>query len=87
MGDSMRITPDRMVAVLGAAPKPAKIWQEQFDYCQEVLERLAQADWDKIAQSYDYVAITQPWAPEQIDLTRLDKYYENSGATVFRVRR
>ena len=38
MGDSMRITPDRMVGVLGAAPKPAKIWQEQFDYCQEVLE-------------------------------------------------
>lgn len=45
------------------------------------------ADWEKIAQTYDYVAITKPWKPERIDLSRLDLYYENSGATVFRVRR
>jgi hypothetical protein len=44
----MRITPDRIVGVLGAARKPAKVWQEQFDYCQEVLVRLARADWDKV---------------------------------------
>jgi hypothetical protein len=47
----------------------------------------AQDDWEKIAQAYDYVVLTKPWKPERIDLTRLDLYYENSGATVFRVRR
>jgi hypothetical protein len=46
----------------------------------------AQADWEKITQTYDYVAISKPWKPERIDLTRLDFYYENSAATVFRVR-
>jgi hypothetical protein len=45
------------------------------------------ADWEKIAQEYDYVAITKPWKPDRIDQTRLDLYYENYGATVFRVRR
>jgi len=45
-----------------------------------------QVDWEKIAQQYDYVAITKPWIPERIDQTRLDLYYENSAATVFRVK-
>src|SRR5579863_6097242 len=44
----MRITPERMVGVLGAVPKPGTVWQEQFDYCQDALERLAQADSDKV---------------------------------------
>ena len=41
-GASMRISPDRMVGVLGAAPKPATVWQEQFDDCGDVLVRLSQ---------------------------------------------
>jgi hypothetical protein len=45
------------------------------------------ADWDEIARSYDYVAITKPWKAERIDLSRLELYYENSVATVFRVQR
>jgi len=45
------------------------------------------ADWDEIARGYDYVAITKPWMAERIDLSRLELYYENSVATVFRVRR
>jgi hypothetical protein len=44
----MRITPDRIVGVLGPAPKPANVWQEQFGYCEEVLVRLARTDWDKV---------------------------------------
>jgi hypothetical protein len=44
-------------------------------------------DWDEIARSYDYVAITKPWRAERIDLRRLELYYENSVATVFRVKR
>ncbi len=44
-------------------------------------------DWDEIARSYDYVAITKPWKAERIDLRRLELYYENDTATVFRVRR
>jgi hypothetical protein len=44
------------------------------------------ADWEKIAQAYDYVAITKPWLRERIDLSRLDLYYENAAATVFRVK-
>jgi hypothetical protein len=71
MGDSMRITPDRMVAVLGAAPKPAKIWQEQFDYCQEVLERLAQADWDKVNEGdFSYYFLDLAYSDLQPDLFR-----------------
>jgi hypothetical protein len=45
------------------------------------------ADWDEIARSYDYVAITKPWKAERIDLRRLEMFYENATATVFRVRR
>jgi len=44
-------------------------------------------DWDKIARTYDYVVITKPWSAERIDRSRLDLYYENPVATVFRVRR
>jgi hypothetical protein len=45
------------------------------------------ANWDEVTRSYDYVAITKPWEAERIDLSRLEFYYENSVATVFRVRR
>jgi hypothetical protein len=44
-------------------------------------------DWDEIARTYDYVAITKPWDAERINLRGLELYYENSVATVFRVRR
>jgi hypothetical protein len=44
----MRITRDRMVDVLGAAPKPQQVWEEQFDYCNDELVQLSQTDWDKV---------------------------------------
>jgi hypothetical protein len=67
----MRITPARMVGVLGAAPKPAKVWQEQFDYCQEVLVRLAQADWDKVNEGdFSYYFLDLAYSDLQLDLFR-----------------
>jgi hypothetical protein len=67
----MRITADRMVGVLGAAPKPAKVWQEQFDYCQEVLVRLAQADWDKVNEGdFSYYFLDLAYSDLQLDLFR-----------------
>ena len=44
----MRITKDRMVNVLGPAPKPEIVWQEQFDRNDEVLREMARLDWDQI---------------------------------------
>jgi hypothetical protein len=67
----MRITPDRMLGVLGPAPKPAKIWQEQFDYCEEVLERLARADWDKVDEGdFSYYFLDLAFSDLQPDLFR-----------------
>ncbi len=60
-----------MVGVLGVAPKPAKVWQEQFDYCQEVLVRLAQADWDKVDEGdFSYYFLDLAYSNLQPDLFR-----------------
>ncbi len=47
----------------------------------------AEPDWEKVSQTYDYVVVTKPWSAERIDRTRLEMYYDNSIAAVFRVRR
>jgi hypothetical protein len=46
----------------------------------------ATPDWEKIAQSYHYVIVTKPWNPARLDLNRLTPQYENSVASVFRVK-
>ena len=67
----MRITPDRMVGVLGAAPKPATVWQEQFDYCNEVLVKLAQTDWEQVPDEYlGYYFLDLAFTDLQPDLFR-----------------
>lgn len=43
-----RITKQRMIDVLGSAPKPKRVWQRQFDGDDEKLRELAQRDWDDI---------------------------------------
>ncbi len=48
----MRISRDRMIGVLGPAPKPQAIWQRQFDYHDEALAELAQMDWDRVPDEY-----------------------------------
>lgn len=48
----MRITRDRMVNVLGPAPKPGSVWQEDFDYNDEVLREMAGIDWDRIGPQH-----------------------------------
>ena len=41
-----RITRERMLGVLGEAPKPTHVWQRQFDGDDATLQRLAELDWD-----------------------------------------
>jgi hypothetical protein len=48
----VRITRDRMVGVLGAAPKPLAVWEKQFDYNDEALAEMAQMDWDRVPDDY-----------------------------------
>jgi len=38
----MRITRDRIVRILGPAPKPEKVWEEQFDYNNNELGEMAE---------------------------------------------
>lgn len=45
-----RISRERMRGVLGEAPKPAAVWQKQFDGDDETLQRLARLDWDEIPE-------------------------------------
>jgi hypothetical protein len=67
----MRITPDRIVGVLGPAPKPANVWQEQFGYCEEVLVRLARTDWDKVDEGdFSYYFLDLAYSDLQPDLFR-----------------
>lgn len=47
-----RITLQRMVDVLGHAPKPAKVLQKQFDSFDGQLVEMAKWDWDKIPQDF-----------------------------------
>jgi hypothetical protein len=44
----MRITRDRIVNVLGPAPKPQHVWEKQFDGFDKELARLAQMNWDRV---------------------------------------
>jgi hypothetical protein len=41
-----------MLGVLGPAPKPGKVWEQQFDGNNRELAELAQMDWDKIPDDY-----------------------------------
>lgn len=41
-----------MVNVLGPAPKPESVWQEDFDYNDEVLREIAGIDWDRIGPQH-----------------------------------
>ncbi len=44
-----------------------------------------EVDWRKVNEAYEYVVITKPWIEGRIDTSRLETFYENSVATVFRV--
>jgi hypothetical protein len=41
-----------MLGVLGRAPKPGNVWEQQFDGNNRELAELAQMDWDKIPDDY-----------------------------------
>ena len=69
--------PSEYFSDLSAIYRPPQRWYRSNWVC----------DWTKVMESYDYVVITKPWRAERIDLTRLEFYYENPVATVFRVRR
>jgi hypothetical protein len=45
-----KITTARIAAILGPAPKPMTVWQHQFDGNDDVLQRLAQCNWDEAPQ-------------------------------------
>lgn len=57
--------------------RPSPLWYRRNMAC----------DWGQVAENYDYVVITKPWRLDRIDLRHLELHYENSVATVFRVRR
>jgi hypothetical protein len=44
-------------------------------------------DWGEVLRAYDYVVIMKPWEAERIDGSGMELSYENSVASVFRVRR
>ena len=48
----MRITRERILSILGPAPKPQHVWEKQFDYHDSELAELAQMDWDQIPDDY-----------------------------------
>ncbi|MBN9658440.1 MAG: hypothetical protein J0H49_09690 [Acidobacteria bacterium] len=67
----MRITRDRMVNVLEPAPKPRSVWQEDFDYNDEVLLEMARIDWDQIGpQHLSYYFLDLAFVELQPDLLR-----------------
>jgi hypothetical protein len=41
-----------MVGVLGPAPKPQKVWEEQFDGSNDKLVELARMEWDRVPDEY-----------------------------------
>ncbi len=43
-----RITKERMIGVLGPAPRPKTVWEKQFDYGDVQLQELARRDWDDV---------------------------------------
>lgn len=42
------VTDQRIRAILGKAPKPTVVWQQQFDGFGREIRRIAASDWDKI---------------------------------------
>jgi len=48
----MRITRDRMVSILGPAPKPQEVWEKQFDYFNDKLGEMARMDWGRVPDKY-----------------------------------
>jgi hypothetical protein len=66
-----RITRDRIAGVLGAAPKPEKVWEKQFDYFDDALVRLSQTDWDKVPdEDFWYYILDLAYVDLQPDLFR-----------------
>src|SRR5256885_5693667 len=47
----MKITRERMVGILGPAPKPQKVWEQQFDYSDGALGKIARMDRDRDRKS------------------------------------
>jgi hypothetical protein len=48
----MRITRDRIISVLGRAPKPHEVSEQQFDGFNDDLRKMAQMDWDQVPDEY-----------------------------------
>ena len=48
----MRITRDRIVNILGPAPKPQHVWEKQFDYFDKELHEMARMDWERVPDDY-----------------------------------
>ena len=48
----MRITRDRMVRILGPAPRPQEVLEQQFDYNNDELGEMARMDWDRVPDDY-----------------------------------
>lgn len=63
-----RITTDRMSGVLGKAPKPVVVWQQQFDGKNEVLNKIARCEWREIPEEdlweYFHDLSYQPLQPD-----------------------
>jgi hypothetical protein len=60
-----------MVNVLGPSPKPGRVWQEDFDYNDEVLREMASIDWDRIGpQHLSYYFLDLAFVELQPDLFR-----------------
>lgn len=54
---------------------------------QDWYTREGNPDWKRVAATYDFVIVSKPWRAGLIDRSDLELYFENSAATVFRVRR
>lgn len=48
----MRVTPDRIIAILGLPRKPDEVLEEQFDSFNEKLVEMARMDWDQVPDDY-----------------------------------
>jgi hypothetical protein len=69
--------PSEYFSDLSSIYRPVQRWFRSSGDC----------DWGKVTESYDYVIISKPWQADKMDLSHLELHYENSAATVFRVRR
>jgi hypothetical protein len=48
----VRITRNRIISILGPAPKPKEVWEQQFDYFNDELAEMAQMDWDRVPDDF-----------------------------------